>query len=175
MRLQPQYLVFPLIVFFFSLCVSVSGTNAQSYWCDIDYFSEPDGMADVAYVNYSTFVAVGQGDIIRSTDGGLTWTSVATPGGDLKSVSFADSLLGVTVGDEGLILRTTDGGINWQTYSGVVTGDLVAIFLNDPLKGTIIASQGAIHQTTDGGTTWSLHANSVSIPLSAIPNIQRCV
>ena len=62
-----------------------------------------------------TVIAVGTGGtIIRTTDGGVTWTP-QTSGTTawLLGVSFSDRSAGTTVGSGGTILRTTDGGATW--------------------------------------------------------------
>ena len=51
------------------------------------------------------------GVIVRTTDGGETWTaqSSGTPA-SLYGVHFTDADTGTAVGDNGTILRTTAGG-----------------------------------------------------------------
>jgi photosystem II stability/assembly factor-like uncharacterized protein len=69
----------------------------------------------VAYaVGYHPLVHAGLARIVRSVDGGVTWSEQSLPvfGGYLNSVSFSDERTGVALGD-GVILRTTDGGITW--------------------------------------------------------------
>jgi photosystem II stability/assembly factor-like uncharacterized protein len=51
------------------------------------------------------------GTILRTTDGGATWTSQASgTNNPLFGVAFTDANTGTAVGDGGTILRTTDGG-----------------------------------------------------------------
>ncbi|HLP18618.1 MAG TPA: hypothetical protein VK470_20335 [Bacteroidota bacterium] len=54
---------------------------------------------------------MGSGVIVRSTNGGASWTSQS--GADQKDrygVGYIDATTGIAVGGGGTILRTTDGG-----------------------------------------------------------------
>ena len=72
----------------------------------------------ITYVDADTLVAVGEGSVIRSTDGGLRWEYVYSIEGDvgcfcLKSVSaWGDTV--VAVGCDSIILRSEDGGATWE-------------------------------------------------------------
>jgi hypothetical protein len=57
-------------------------------------------------------MVVGEGGtILRTTDGGITWTKQSSGGGSiLRSVFLANANIGTVVGDGGIILRTTSGG-----------------------------------------------------------------
>jgi len=47
----------------------------------------------------------GAGKMIRSTDGGVTWTDETTPKQDLRGLFFLNTNLGFAVGDNGVILK----------------------------------------------------------------------
>ncbi len=75
-------------------------------------------------------IAVGSsGTILRTTNGGDTWTEVRSDKAELNAVAGND--LGTelfAVGNGGLILRSTNGGINWQQESIIgLTQDLLAV------------------------------------------------
>jgi len=69
----------------------------------------------------------------------------------LRGVSFADSLVGIAVGDSQALLRTVDGGANWQIVASGVYG-------ND---ADMVTSQigwfvgGSVWKTTNGGLNWT--------------------
>ncbi|HVJ27556.1 MAG TPA: YCF48-related protein [Vicinamibacterales bacterium] len=54
--------------------------------------------------------------ILRTTDGGETWTSSASPAA-MTSIRFFNSRDGIIVGFNNLILRTSDAGATWQRDS----------------------------------------------------------
>jgi photosystem II stability/assembly factor-like uncharacterized protein len=72
----------------------------------------------ITHVDADTLVAVGEGSVIRSTDGGLRWEFVYSIEGDvscfcLKSVSAWEDTV-VAVGCDSTILRSDDGGATWE-------------------------------------------------------------
>lgn len=79
------------------------------------------GFRDVAFLDASTAIAVGQstsslnrGVILRSADGGRTWTAVdaGITGVFVNyAVAFRSPTVGVVTGDTGSVLRTTTGGL----------------------------------------------------------------
>ncbi len=107
-------------------------------------------------ISGDTGVVVGSyGTILRTEDGGRTWT---TPSPDkqksVESVSFWGSGYGLATGRETLVLWTTDGGRTW-TDSPTVPGLYVenACLLN--ARTAVAEGQGGvIFRTSDAGATW---------------------
>jgi photosystem II stability/assembly factor-like uncharacterized protein len=100
------------------------------------------------------------GDILKTTDGGLSWTKLPIdPGYRTYSVFFLDENTGY-VGERGPtgLYKTTDGGQNWtqlNTGTGTATNIIYDIkFFNENL-GLAMYSSGQVARTTDGGSTWS--------------------
>jgi hypothetical protein len=72
----------------------------------------------VSFTDANTGTTVGSdGTILRTTDGGTTWTSQSNPFSgttyDFWDVFFSDANTGLVVGNGGIILRTTTGGVTW--------------------------------------------------------------
>jgi YVTN family beta-propeller protein len=62
----------------------------------------------------NTIVACGDGGtILRSTDGGVTWTQIAIDNCQNLNGIYISDIYAVAVGDEGLCLNSTDGGVTW--------------------------------------------------------------
>ena len=106
-------------------------------------------------------------DIHRSTDGGVTWStvhSVVPFGGDvLDDVQFAPSNPNVAYcsWNKG-VLRSTDGGATWAPTPGL-TASLKALGIDPTDEDTIFASvsfQG-LYKSTDGGVTFALAATGL--------------
>jgi photosystem II stability/assembly factor-like uncharacterized protein len=88
----------------------------------------PEGWGTIRFVNESLAwtaggLNAGLGDtrrdmIARSTDGGITWTTMLDTLLDfrfgLSDIAFADENNGIAVGGYGKIYRTTDGGETWH-------------------------------------------------------------
>ena len=119
------------------------------------------------------WIATGNADpgrVLRTADGGRTWTAHDTPvaGGDaagLASVAFRDDAHGVAVGgdlsdpalDVDAVARTADGGRTWQRggrlpFPGAAYG---AAYV--PESGALVAvGPGGAAVSGDDGRTWRL-------------------
>lgn len=65
----------------------------------------------------------GNGGIIATIDGGVTWHRQASVlDSFFRSVYFIDVLNGWAVGKDGIIFKTMDGGQTWQQVGGVLVG-----------------------------------------------------
>jgi len=112
-----------------------------------------------------------KGTIVKTTDGGVTWSNQDPGGTDaLNAVFFLNASQGWAVGDNGTIVSTSDGGAHW-TRRAVSTGDSFAsVVFTDASNGWATSNapiqyggiytgfsdwQAGIWHTTDGGQTWS--------------------
>jgi photosystem II stability/assembly factor-like uncharacterized protein len=110
----------------------------------------------------------GGGAIMKTTDGGETWTTevaVAT----VRKFYFVDGGRGVAVGGK-TILETRDGGSTWRnsTPDDQRIADLRGVWFADEEHGWVVGrgrderageklyKHSIILKTTDGGTTWDI-------------------
>jgi len=94
----------------------------------------------------------GSGQIIRTNDGGLSWSNkIFSYNHTLRSIHFPDNDTGYAVGDLGYILKTIDGGDNWINQDSEITTDLNSIFFINADKGYSVGDMGKILGTTNGG------------------------
>lgn len=97
----------------------------------------------------------GGGEILRSSDGGASWTTVITGYPHwFRGVNFVDPWVGWVVGYEGTILKTTDGGLTWQLQLSGSGGALRQVQFFDQFRG-IACGGSLIVATTDGGASWT--------------------
>lgn len=116
----------------------------------------------------STLLAVGMfGTILRSTDGGATWSAVASGTTVFLEGVWVDGETAVAVGESGTVLRSMDGGASWRTLpAGTIDAamDLRALaghgvtlvaggyhgtpFQPGPLRPVVL-------QSVDGGAVWT--------------------
>ena len=109
-------------------------------------------LINVARTSSGSFVAVGEGGVIlRSSDGGGTWTQVALLGGVLNNVAVSPTTGKlVVVGTGGTILASTNDGITWASKTSGTLNDLNTITVNG--AGLFVAggANGTIVTSPDG-------------------------
>ena len=97
--------------------------SSDNFW-DIDFFGSDRG------------IAVGDGQVCYTGDGGETWTLVAVSA-DFFTVTMLDSLEAVAAGANGAVWATSDGGASWSQ----VTYDCVR---DDNIRETVKAASDGI-------------------------------
>ncbi|UOQ55445.1 T9SS type A sorting domain-containing protein [Hymenobacter cellulosivorans] len=128
----------------------------------IYFFTPTTGVAFVATAAGSNW------QIYRTTDGGSTWTSVATTiqaTGSKESVTPSYALIGNSLWlgtTANTILRTTDAGLTWSaTRSGI---KLTGLTFRDGVHGIAFGTAGGSNtgsgterllRTSDGGASWN--------------------
>lgn len=97
----------------------------------------------------------GDGFIIKTTDGGISWNLVlSNPAVFYSSVSFTDSLNGWVSGS-GTLLHTIDGGKTWQESRTQYMGSMHKVRFIDKDHGWITeADDVEFYRTKDGGMSW---------------------
>jgi photosystem II stability/assembly factor-like uncharacterized protein len=161
---------------FYFDAISATGGNIDYETSNISAVSATTALA-------AKYGANGGGDILRTTNGGLSWTKttntntqfVAANGGFLDFVHMFDANEGVAVGDptNGYfeILRTTNGGVTWTRLpqTSVLTpflGEAALVRSYFALGNTIWfggASNGPgdqerVYKSEDRGQTWTVSA-----------------
>jgi len=98
--------------------------------------------------------------ILRTTNGGTGWQSVASGATDnLQSISFS-GVNGICGGDSQTILYSTDSGASWQIgQTGFFGGGFQGAHMLSATMG-FVAGQNSIFQSlvgtsTDGGSSWA--------------------
>lgn len=118
-------------------------TNSTTYFTDVKIIN-----------NNRAFISGGQGTLLKSSDGGITWTFINSgTTGTLERIIFKDSLNGLIIVNGGPSLLTVNGGESWniinynfgQLRDGTFFGNN-----NIALSG----SNGKIYLSNDAGQTW---------------------
>jgi len=136
----------------------------------------------VQAIDANTIVAVGgdinlvAGDVIvRSTDGGNTWTLLTRPGKAqyFTSVDFVNSTTGWVAGSfPPDILMTTDGGVTWVEQSISVSSSdytLLGLSFADTQNGWAVGALGTVIHTSNGGQTWAIQDAGVPLDPGGVP------
>jgi photosystem II stability/assembly factor-like uncharacterized protein len=119
-------------------------------------------LTDVAFEDAKQGVAVGHGgSIVRTADGGETWTAV-----DVEQDAGVDSFLGVAslgggrfaaYGAFGLYMDSGDHGATWQRRQVISEEFENHISQVLPINGALwmVAEYGTLARSDDGGATWT--------------------
>ncbi|MEI7727752.1 MAG: T9SS type A sorting domain-containing protein, partial [Bacteroidota bacterium] len=109
--------------------------------------------ANTGYIVGGQHLPGGDGIILKTTDGGRTWTELSCgTTNNLYSVFFPDANNGYAVGDSGTILKTTNGGTTWTKLSTGTTHFFVSVYFTDANTGYVVGEGETILKTTNGGT-----------------------
>jgi|GEM_PF-1680189 len=131
-------------------------TDGGSSW-DIIESGQTGRLKALHFINDQQGWAAGrEGVVIRTDDGGLTWSDAQSTGVTdiLRDIYFVDENRGWAVGSNGTIIRTTDGGSSWSTSeSGTLRRFNAVHFVNENVG--FAAGFLETRRTTDGGATWS--------------------
>ncbi len=137
-------------------------TNGGNEWIAIE--NEPIGEGgdyfSVFFLNENTGWigennVMGQGDVKKTTNGGITFISAFTNGWP-RDMYFKDSLNGVGVDGATVIHKTTNGGDNWLSFAITGAGDFYRVsFINNYTGFTVANGTNLVYKTTDFGTSWN--------------------
>lgn len=100
-------------------------------------------------------VAGGAGLVLRSEDGGTTWTQRWLPTQALLTgAAFASDSVVVIATSEGPLLRSTDAGRTWSTTARPSHAWLRGIAFGPDGEGLAVGYWGEAIRSTDAGATW---------------------
>jgi photosystem II stability/assembly factor-like uncharacterized protein len=106
--------------------------------------------------------------ILRSTDGGVTWSQPALPGETFYGLTVDYGSGAVYASTGGAAFRTTDDGHSWQPVPAGVAGGPVVTDPTDPATVYATSNDGIV-KSTDHGRTWFAADNGVvSTSVSAL-------
>lgn len=144
------------IILFVLIALTIS-SNAQTTGWSTQTNPTTQTLYGVANSNSNIWVAVGDaGTIIRSSDSGITWTTVTSPVADaLHGVSLHGNF-GLAVGVSGRVLRSTNSGISWTEMTRPTTRILYAVSITD-VSSIATGQEGTLLWSSDIGITWTSH------------------
>jgi photosystem II stability/assembly factor-like uncharacterized protein len=164
---------------------TIDGGNT---WSDESVFTTYDDLYSVYFTDDDTGYAVGfhvnpgspgNGIILSTTDGGITWTTTELGSFILHSVFFPDANTGYVVGGSlyvagGIILKTIDAGSTWVTQESGTVNNLNSVFFSDTNTGYAVGEGGTILKTINGGGTVGINepqnTNDLINSLKIYPN-----
>lgn len=123
-----------------------------------------DDLHDIARNFSGDLFAVGSNSkILRSTDGGTTWTAVTSPiTADFRRISFSTGFTyGYILTSQGAILRTLDNGDTWSlvTVPTEISGNIVDIEAKGGELFVLLGNSGKIYRSTSAGGNLTFYHN----------------
>lgn len=122
-----------------------------------------------------TRLYAGLGDgLVRSSDGGASWTLTAVPAVPVRGLAVDPLSPVIVYAGTGLVgvLKSTDAGDTWAAANtGLTALDVHSLVLDPSSHATLYAGtgQGRIFKTTDAGSQWApLYAGSSPISTIAV-------
>jgi len=112
----------------------------------------------IVYLDSDTAIVVGNHEMGRSTDAGLTWNKTLTPPAVIWDVAALSPQVVVAVGrptsGSATVYRSTNAGVSWDTLGIHGVSELTAVSFCGPDTGFAAAPTGGVFRTVDGGITW---------------------
>ncbi len=102
-------------------------------------------------------------NLLKTTDGGSTWSVTTFQGNVDGDFSFPTSTVGYLAGYYDVIKKTTDQGATWTTLT--INNQALPIYsvsFVDANIGWVVSLNGFIRKTINGGATWTAQSTSGS-------------
>ena len=123
----------------------------------------------VAIRGQTIVVAGGAGLVVRSDDGGQTWTEHWLPKQALLTgAAFANDRVVVIATSEGSLLRSTDAGRNWSVIERPSRAWLRGIAFTPDGDGLAVGYWGEAIHSTDAGATWRRERSGTRLHLLSV-------
>jgi len=134
--------------------------NGGKTWISQETPVKNVGLKDVFFLDSLKGFAVGQSQtILKTTDGGFSWTGQSEGGIDLQQIFFIDTANGWVVGGNSLqsafIKKTTDGGSSWQAVTLPTTAPLNDVYFINKDTGWIVGYKGTVLRTFNAGLSFT--------------------
>ncbi len=129
----------------------------------------PGGQSLTGFAGGESVTYMGDGIVIKTTDGGTTWSQLWT-GTDqgIEGISFPDLNTGYVCGWSSYFAKTTNGGVSWTAQTpGTDIYIYTDVDFKDALHGVVTAQTNdgsAVYATSDGGATWTAGTGLTAIP-----------
>lgn len=105
--------------------------------------------AQVGYFGY------GNGYVIKSTDGGLSWFQISSgTGKSLYDVDHFPNGTLIAVGDNGTLI-SSDGISPWIQHNKLSDLDMKAVHILDSLNVVVVDDDGQVFKSNNGGVSWT--------------------
>ncbi len=128
---------------------------SQSGWYWANPLPQGNNLTKVIFTNENTGFSVGEnGVFLRTTNGGVNWTSSRITPLRINSMYFIDSYTGY-ISASARILKTTNSGLNWFSETNITHAVFTNMYFMNENTGYATGDYSAyIYKTTNGGKAW---------------------
>lgn len=129
--------------------------NSGKKWFTVFDSSDFGILKSICFVNDNTgFVCGAGGNLLKTTNCGLSWNCDRISYEELQSISFSDQINGLICGDNGLALRTTNAGASWIQINTGIFKNLNFIKYCNVKNAIACGDDGTVISSADGGLHW---------------------
>ncbi|MEI6122045.1 MAG: T9SS type A sorting domain-containing protein [Bacteroidota bacterium] len=147
----------------------IKTTNSGTTWDTIYKYSGMSLFTSVFFTNSQKgYVGMDDGTVLRTLNGGSTWTNAPVDAGNIVSISsitFPTPDTGFITTDISGVYRTIDGGDTWNHLSFSFPPALYACVFTDANHGFVGGGNGlnsmTLYRTNNGGNNWIQSATGV--------------
>jgi photosystem II stability/assembly factor-like uncharacterized protein len=146
----------------------IKSTDSGNTWQYIDMSAYANALVDINFINENIGFVSGNnitgGVILKTTDGGVTWTELLNTGtnGDfvwkLQVLSSNNNVLFGAVEaatpNIGRLAKSIDGGLTWA-FQNAPESEIQAVGFLDENHGWMGGHTTGFYETTNGGSTWT--------------------
>ncbi|MBC7247323.1 MAG: hypothetical protein H5T73_06055 [Actinobacteria bacterium] len=122
----------------------------------------------VSSAGADTVWIAGENGIMKTTNGGDTWTPQVVIPQTVYAICAVDTQTVWAAGQGGLLGKTTNGGATWVTQDSGTTADLHGIAAVNAQTAWAVGAGGTILKTTNGGATWVPQTSGTTADLHGI-------
>jgi len=152
---------------------AVQTNDGGAHWAPltVEAGDEPDHHLYGIFGNARSalYIAGEAGLIYRSTDRGLTWTTIKTsnPGSFWNGLQLSDGSL-IVIGQRGHIFASLDQGNSWNEVPSNTQQSLTSAVQLSNGNVLVVGLAGTTLQSSDAGKTFTLHERADRVPLTAV-------
>ncbi len=141
-------------------------------WQSVDVPGLQSTQGALAIMGRTVLAMGGNGSAVRSTDGGVTWSTVSLGAGVIDSMfglSFGAVNTAYAVSFQNSLFRSTDGGATWTRVTSFSNqGAPVTRVLANGNEIVVTGFGGTVRRSADGGATWRQAAGSDINAINAV-------
>ncbi|MEA2273652.1 MAG: hypothetical protein QOI98_2360, partial [Solirubrobacteraceae bacterium] len=134
----------------------IKTVNGGETWDGLPLPPTKDDLLSIRCADASTCLVTTRGghELLRTTDGGATFTSISPATKKLGAAVYASQDRAVAVGESGTTVLSNDAGDTFGPIGGALGGAFRALRASSPSVAYAFGVAGSLTRTTDGGRTW---------------------